>query len=252
MRALAIPATRRRRGERVDALDRGPVQHLRGGVRPAGRAHDAAVGAPPDPRRRLGRTLLRHLGRGVSRGQGRSHMGDQPERGQVADRLAPGDAVLPVPLRRQLPHTESRGPVSRPRRHRRDRGFHLRTARPAGTGVSAAAELPRLPRVLRGGLRIPVRLRGHQLVHGWAGGAADRRHPDAPARHRGRGSRGSGGGGRSRSPRPDGRSRHPGPDRGDGGLVPHGTGPSLVPTGLLEPQGGRGLPPGHRRTGLCG
>ena len=65
------------------------------------------------------------------------------------------------------------------------------------------------------------------------------------------GSRGPGGGGRSGSPWPDGRSRHPGPDRGDGGLVPHGTGPSLVPTGLLEPQGGRGLPPGRRRTRLC-
>ncbi len=41
-----------------------------------------------------------------------------------------------------------------------------------------------------------------------------------------------------------------GPHRGDGRPVPDGAGAPFVPAGLLEPEGGRGVPPRHRRIGV--
>ena len=116
--------------------------------------------------------------------------------------------------------------------------------------IPAAAELPRLPRLLRSGLRLPVHLRGRQVVHGRAGRAADRGDADAPAGGGRRRARGPGGGGRPLAAGAHRQARHARPHRGDGSPVPHGLGAPVVPAGLLEPQGGRGVPPRHRRIGV--
>ena len=119
---------------------------------------------------------------------------------------------------------------------------------PAAPGVPATAELPRLPRLLRSGVRLPVQLRRRQLVRGRAGRAADRRHADAPAGHRRGRARGPGGGRRPRAAgaRPSGSSRGRSP-WSMGVLFLMALVLPLLPAGLLEPQGGRGVPPGHRR-----
>ena len=158
-----------------------------------------AVGPSPDPRRRVGGAVVRHPRRAVADPQDRPGSGREPERGQVPHRPAPGDAVLPVPLRRDVPPAEPRRPRPGDRRHGRHRGLHLLPAVPAGTGVPGATALPGLSDLVPGGLRLPLQLRGRVAVPGGPRRAPHRRHADAPpGRRRGR-ARDPGGGGRART-----------------------------------------------------
>ena len=222
-----------------------------GGVRPAGRAHDAAVGAPPHPRRRVGRALLRHPRRAVPDGQDRSRPGHEPERGQVADRPAAGDALLPVPLRRDVPDAEPRGPRSWP-----SPSPSASSPSPSRCTYLPAPGFPPPPHFLAYRVSFVVAfgfLFSYVVVRLFVAGrgeppiAATRMHLLAIAVAglevqvvvAALGLQG-----------PTVESGHAGAHRGDGRPVPDGARAPVLRAGLLEPQGGRGLPPGRRRAGV--
>ena len=251
------PAVRLGEGERsegidaVDALDASPGRRLHGGVRPACGADRAAVGRATASAAPGGSPCRSPSSAGSPWRSDRPHHGAQPERGEVAHRAAPADALLPLPLRSLLPPARASGARPRP---------SLVTA-----GIIAftfSLEYLPLP-----GFPPPPHYLAYRIAFAVAFGflfsyvviqlfLAGRGEPP-DRRHRGCAC--------SPSPSPASRSRwswrrsgfaatrhpgQPGPDRGHGDPVPDGPGVALLRPGLPDPQGRRRLPPGHRRPGL--